>query len=60
MDLDLLSTRDWIERRKISPLAKLFLHAEFAADNGVDTERQSYLANLEQYENLLAEGKIQW
>lgn len=48
MDLDLLSTRDWIERRKISPLAKLFLHAEFAADNGVDTERQSYLANLAQ------------
>lgn len=48
MELDQLSTRTWIERQPISPLSKLLLHTEFAADNGVDTEQQSYLGNLAQ------------
>ncbi len=47
-DLDQLSTRSWIERRQISALAKLLLHTEFAADNGVATEHQSFLGNLAQ------------
>ncbi|MDP1796354.1 MAG: FAD-dependent oxidoreductase [Planctomycetaceae bacterium] len=47
-DLDQLSTRTWIERRKISPLTKQLLHTEFAADNGVATEHQSHLGNLAQ------------
>ncbi|HET6425451.1 MAG TPA: FAD-dependent oxidoreductase [Planctomycetaceae bacterium] len=47
-DLDQLSTREWIERRPISALTKQLLHAEFAADNGVDTEHQSHLGNLAQ------------
>ncbi len=47
-ELDQLSTRTWIERRKISPLARHLLHVEFAADNGVATENQSYLGNLAQ------------
>lgn len=46
--LDRLSTRTWIERSNISPLAKHLLHSEFAAENGVATEQQSHLGNLAQ------------
>lgn len=47
-ELDQMSTRTWIERCKISPLAKRLLHSEFAADNGAATEDQSLLGNLAQ------------
>jgi monoamine oxidase len=38
----------WIDRQRFSPDAKLALHAEFTADNGVVTARQSHLGNLAQ------------
>jgi len=47
-DLDRRSTADWVESLGLSPLAKLAVTTELAADNGAATARQSYLGNLTQ------------
>src|SRR5687767_4944118 len=47
-ELDRRSTADWIESLGLSPLTKLAITTELAADNGEATPRQSYLANLTQ------------
>jgi monoamine oxidase len=47
-ELDQRSTADWIDKLEVSPLAKLAVTTEFAADNGAATSRQSYLGNLAQ------------
>lgn len=44
--LDLKPASDWIAALDASPLAKELLTLSFTADNGVSTDRQSYLANL--------------
>lgn len=46
--LDAATVADWIERSPLSPRGKQALHAEFMADNGVVTNRQSHLGNLTQ------------
>lgn len=47
-ELDRRSTADWIESLGLSPLTKLAITTELAADNGAATARQSYLGNLTQ------------
>jgi len=47
-ELDGRSTADWVESLGLSPLAKLAVTTELAADNGAATARQSYLGNLTQ------------
>ena len=47
-ELDGRSTADWIESLGLSPLTKLAVTTELAADNGAATARQSYLGNLTQ------------
>ena len=47
-ELDRRSTADWIESLGLSPLAKLAVTTELAADNGAAITRQSYLGNLTQ------------
>lgn len=44
--LDARSAEDWISRLDVSALAKLALRVQFAADNGVETDRQSLLGHL--------------
>lgn len=44
--LDARTTRDWIESLGLDPLAANALDTQFRADNGVDTQKQSYLGNL--------------
>ncbi len=47
-ELDGRTTADWIESLGLSPLTKLAVTTELAADNGAATNRQSYLGNLTQ------------
>src|SRR5687767_4627433 len=47
-ELDRRTTADWIESLGLSPLTKLAITTELAADNGTATARQSYLGNLTQ------------
>jgi monoamine oxidase len=47
-EFDKRSTADWIESLGLSPLARLAVTTELAADNGAATARQSYLGNLTQ------------
>ncbi len=44
--LDALSLRAWLEGLGLSDLEVAVLDAQMRADNGVDTPKQSYLANL--------------
>lgn len=44
--LDKLTTADWIDGLELSELSARLLTLELTADNGVATERQSYLGNL--------------
>jgi monoamine oxidase len=46
--LDAASVAEWIDGIGLSAMARTALHAEFAADNGVDTGWQSQLGNLAQ------------
>ena len=46
--LDNRTTAAWIEGLKLSDLARKLLTLQYTADNGVATERQSYLGNLAQ------------
>ncbi len=47
-ELDADNVGAWIDRQTFSPTCKAALHAEFTADNGVVTARQSHLGNLTQ------------
>ena len=47
-ELDAETVAAWIDRQTFSPNVRLALHAEFTADNGVITSRQSHLGNLAQ------------
>lgn len=46
--LDARATKAWVEALDCSPLCRLGLLVQFAADNGQDVARQSYLGNLAQ------------
>jgi monoamine oxidase len=46
--LDRRATGGWLASLNISPLGRAALDAEFAADNGTGTWKQSYLGNLTQ------------
>lgn len=46
LDLDARNTRQWIELLGLSPAATNLIDTQFRADNGVDTQEQSYLGNL--------------
>jgi monoamine oxidase len=46
--LDAEPVARWVDAQPVSALAKRAIHAEFAADNGVETAWQSHLANLTQ------------
>jgi monoamine oxidase len=46
--LDQLSTAAWINRLEMSAVAKALLTVQLTANNGVATDRQSYLGNLAQ------------
>jgi monoamine oxidase len=46
--LDQLSTAAWIKHLEISPVAKALMTVQFTGNNGVATDRQSYLGNLAQ------------
>jgi monoamine oxidase len=46
--LDRATVAAWIDAADLSPLCRTALHAEFSADNGVDTAWQSQLGNLAQ------------
>jgi monoamine oxidase len=46
--LDHATVSAWIEEQGVSARAKRAMHAEFAADNGVETAWQSHLGNLTQ------------
>lgn len=46
--LDRLSTAAWIGRLEMSAVAKALLTVQFTGNNGVATDRQSYLGNLAQ------------
>ncbi|MCC6951802.1 MAG: FAD-dependent oxidoreductase [Phycisphaerales bacterium] len=45
-DLDRMSLGEWIRKQELSERAKKALWLEFAANNGVECDRQSYLGNL--------------
>jgi monoamine oxidase len=45
---DQATVASWIDDQHVSARAKRAMHAEFAADNGVETAWQSHLANLTQ------------
>lgn len=44
--LDARSLRDWIDAQDLPARAKKALHLEMSANNGVESQRQSYLGNL--------------
>src|SRR5688572_15242132 len=46
--LDKKTTKNWIESLDVSPLCKAGLWVQFAADNGQDPGKQSFLGNLTQ------------
>ncbi len=46
--LDLRTTAAWIQGLKLSDVARSLLTLQLTANNGVETERQSYLGNLTQ------------
>ena len=46
--LDARTTKQWIDSLECSPLGKQGLTVQFAADNGQDVAKQSYLGNLTQ------------
>lgn len=46
--LDQLSTAAWINRLEMSAVAKALMTVQLTANNGVATDRQSYLGNLAQ------------
>jgi monoamine oxidase len=46
--LDHATVAAWVDEQRVSARAKRAMHAEFAADNGVDTAWQSHLGNLTQ------------
>lgn len=46
--LDRTTTADWINNLNMSPLAKALITLQFTGNNGVSTDRQSYLGNLAQ------------
>lgn len=54
--LDLTSVHTWVETRDVAPLVKRGLHIEFAANNGVETDAQSLLAQLAQVKGGGVEG----
>ncbi len=46
--LDKKTTKNWIDALEVSPLCKAGLWVQFAADNGQDPAKQSFLGNLTQ------------
>jgi len=46
--LDQATVAAWVDEQPVSARAKRAMHAEFAADNGVETAWQSHLGNLTQ------------
>lgn len=46
LELDARTTRQWIESLGLDAMATNALDTQFRADNGVDTDGQSYLGNL--------------
>jgi monoamine oxidase len=47
-ELDATSMRSWLDSLRVSPLCRLALAMQLAADNGQELERQSYLGMLAQ------------
>jgi len=45
-EFDKRTVRAWLDALDVSPLVKHGLHAQISSDNGVETERQSYLGML--------------